>query len=265
MQRRWTIGSVTVVALALGLLLPPADMAQAQSKNSAQPAPAASGPYKAVAVTLPERSKDPSLDAFRKTLAGIAERKDKAALAKLLHKGFFWQRESGNGADPKKSAMANFSKAIGLDNREDPDAGWEAIVIYAEDPTAFALSDRQGVVCGPADPGFEEDALQALTESTKSDIGDWVYPLEAGVELRSAARADAPVTDKVGLTFVRVIGSDGPEDANPAAAEFLNVMLPSGKSGFVKIEDVAALSVSQLCYIKDGGNWKIAGVLGGAE
>jgi len=273
MQRRWTVGSVTIVALALGLLPPLSDAAQSQAKKSERPAsqtntpsPANAGPYKAVTVTLPERLKDTSLEAFRKSLAGIAGRKDRAALTKLIHKGFFWERQSGNGADPKKSAITNFAAAIGLDSADDPGGGWEAIAIYAEDPTAFALSDRPGVVCSPADPSFNEDAFQALLDSTKTDVGDWVYPAASGVELRAAPRPDAAATEKVGLNFVRVIASDAPPDAaNPAAADYLNVMLPSGKTGFVKIDGIASLSASQLCYIKDDGAWKIAGVLGGAE
>jgi hypothetical protein len=270
MQRRRTWGLITIVALALGLL-PCFNAVQAQAKKSERPAaeksaPAAPGPYKAVAITLPESLKDKSFETFRNELAGIAERKDKAALAKLIQKDFFWERQSGNGADPKKSGMANFAAAIGLDNGEDADGAWEVIAIYAEDPTAFQLSDKSGVICGPADPNFDENAFQALLESTKTDISDWLYPIANGVEMRAAPRANAAVAEKVGLTFVRAMPSDAPPDAaNSDESEYINVMLPSGKTGFVRLQDLASLSISQICYIKDGEAWKIAGVLGGME
>jgi hypothetical protein len=270
MQRRWTWGPITVVTLALGLLVLP-QLAQAQAKKSDRPAaeksaPAAGapGPYKAVTIALPQSHKDKSFEVFREQLAGIAERKDRAALSKLIHKNFFWERQSGNGADAKKSGIANFAAAIGLDNGEDPEGGWEVIAIYAEDPTAFQLSDKPGVICGPADPNFDENAFQALLESTKTDISDWVYPIATGVEMRAAPRANAAVVEKVGLTFIRAMPSDAPPDS-ANESEYINVMLPSGKAGFVRLQDLASLSISQICYVKDGEAWKITGVLGGME
>jgi len=270
MQRRWTWGPITVVTLALGLLVLP-QLAQAQAKKSDRPAaeksaPAAGapGPYKAVTIALPQSHKDKSFEVFREQLAGIAERKDRAALSKLIHKNFFWERQSGNGADTKKSGIANFAAAIGLDNGEDPEGGWEVIAIYAEDPTAFQLSDKPGVICGPADPNFDENAFQALLESTKTDISDWVYPIATGVEMRAAPRANAAVVEKVGLTFIRAMPSDAPPDS-ANESEYINVMLPSGKAGFVRLQDLASLSISQICYVKDGEVWKITGVLGGME
>jgi hypothetical protein len=256
--------------LALGLLVLP-QLAQAQAKKSDRPAaeksaPAAGapGPYKAVTIALPQSHKDKSFEVFREQLAGIAERKDRAALSKLIHKNFFWERQSGNGADTKKSGIANFAAAIGLDNGEDPEGGWEVIAIYAEDPTAFQLSDKPGVICGPADPNFDENAFQALLESTKTDISDWVYPIATGVEMRAAPRANAAVVEKVGLTFIRAMPSDAPPDS-ANESEYINVMLPSGKAGFVRLQDLASLSISQICYVKDGEVWKITGVLGGME
>src|SRR5438270_11402859 len=53
---------------------PPAGQAQAVAPIK---------PYKPLAVTLPAPVNDPSFEAFRKQLADIATRKDRAALAKL--------------------------------------------------------------------------------------------------------------------------------------------------------------------------------------
>jgi hypothetical protein len=272
MQRQWKYS--TGIAVALLLVLLPQQPAPAQGQRgpgteapqAQAPAPGTPGPYKAIAITLPEPSKDASLDAFRKQLGGIAERKDRAALARLIvRQGFFWERESGNGADPNKTGIANLAAAIGLDNAEDPDAGWDTILIYAEDPTVFGLSDRPGVVCGPSDPGFNEDEFQALLDATRTDISSWIYPVARGIDLRAAPRADAPSMEKVALTFIRVLGSDAAGQANPAAGDFVRVMLPSGKVGFVRIADIASLGVGQLCYLKEDGAWKIAGVIGGAD
>jgi hypothetical protein len=276
MRPRWNFAPFLAAALVFAFLAPQSDATQAQPATQRPPAagsppakapqPPKPGPFKAVTITLPEPSKDPSFEAFRKGLVGIAQRKDRAALGRLIvSKGFFWEKESGNGADPKKSGLANFSASIGLDIPDDPDTGWDTIAIYAEDPTVFSLSDRPGVVCGPADPAFNEDEFQALLDTTKTDVSDWIYPVAPGVELRAAARPDAPVSDKVGLTFIRVLSSEAASSSDPAAADFLRVILPSGKIGFVKATDIASLGVSQICYVKEGDAWKIAGVIGGAE
>jgi hypothetical protein len=274
MQRQWRFGPVAIVIAAVAGLLQPSDSVRAQPASPQRPpsaaapsAPATPAPYKAVAITLPETLKDPGFEALRKELAGIAQRKDRAALARLtVQKGFFWERETGNGADPKKSGIANFAAAIGLDSPDDPETGWDMIMIYAEDATVFGLSDKPGVVCGPADPGFNEDEFQALLTATKTDVSDWIYPIKPGIDLRSASRPNAPVAEKVGLTFIRVMATDAPPDtANPAEADLLRVMLPSGKTGFVKGDEIASLGVSQICYVKEGGAWKITGVLGGVE
>jgi hypothetical protein len=271
MQHSWKSGPVIAAVVVLGLLVPGLAQAQQRPPSGASPPPQqatpAPAPYKAIAIALPEPLKDPSFEAFRQELGRIAQRKDRAALARLIvSKGFFWERESGNGADPKKSGIANFAAAIGLDIPDDPDTGWDTIMIYADDPTVFGLSDRPGVVCGPAEPGFEENAFQALLDSTRTDVSDWIYPVAPSTDLRAAPRADAAVVEKLGLTFLRVLASDGAADqGNAAAAEFVRVMTPSGKVGFVKITDIASLGVSQICYVKEGGAWKITGVLGGAE
>src|SRR5687768_11247640 len=118
-----------VAALALaGSLLCGAAVAQEQPQEPAPPKP-----YKKVAVSMPAPINDPSFEAFRKQLGDIAQRKDRKALSEhIVSEGFFWERESGNGADEKKSGIENFAAATGL---EAPDeSGWEFLADYAAEP-----------------------------------------------------------------------------------------------------------------------------------
>src|SRR5687767_7151371 len=102
---------------------------------------------------MPAPINDPSFEAFRKQLGDIAQRKDRKALSEhIVSEGFFWERESGNGADEKKSGIENFAAATGL---EAPDeSGWEFLADYAAEPTASPVGDRQHMVCAPAQPDF---------------------------------------------------------------------------------------------------------------
>ncbi|MCZ7658215.1 MAG: SH3 domain-containing protein [Xanthobacteraceae bacterium] len=230
-----------------------------QSQPPGQPPQAAARPYKPLAVTEPKPFADAGWAAFRKRLEEVAGRKDRNALAALVApQGFFWMRDDGDAADKRKSGIDNLATAIGLSNQDG--SGWELLADFASDETAIPFPDRPGVVCSPAGPQFNAQELEKLAQATQTDIGDWGYTVEAGVEVRAAARANAPVIEKLGVHFVRVL-----EDTSPnAAADFIRIVTPSGKVGFIASDAIVPLGSDQLCYGKDpSGAWKITGFLGG--
>ena len=246
-----------MIACALG---PATAQAPAPAPAPAQaPSAAPLGPYKAVAVTLPPSLNDPSFDAFRKQLGEIAQKKDRAALAPLIAASFFWVPEDTDLADKTKSAIDNAAKALNLDAKDAP--GWDALAAYAVEVTAMADPLRPGVFCAPAEPAFDEKAADELATLTQTDAADWAFPLRDGVEVRAAAKADAAVVDKLGLYLVRVLADDSPTAA--VLPTFLKVLTSSGKVGYVPIDALLPIGGEQLCYLKDGDGWKIAGFLGG--
>jgi hypothetical protein len=122
MLRRATRSVISAFALA-ALLFYGTALAQ-----QAPQAPAPPKPYKKISVNLPAPLADPSLEAFRKQLADIARRKDRAALAAaIVPQGFFWEREGGDAADEKKSGIDNFAAATGLDAAEAPAGNFSPI------------------------------------------------------------------------------------------------------------------------------------------
>lgn len=256
------------MTFAFALLTPIAASAQtqqlAQAKQQQAPAIAPAKPYKPVAVQLPAPLNDPSFEAFRKQLEDIAQKKDRAALAKLVvAQGFFWEAENGDRADKKKSGIDNLAAAIGLTGKEA--AGWELLTGYSGDPTAAPIPGKQGVVCAPADPIFDEKALEDMAKATQTDPGEWGYPLTDGVEVRSADNAKAPVSEKLGLHFIRILPDEN--SAPPAGHQIppIKVVTPSGKTGFVSADAIAPLGNDQICYVKDTAGWKITGFVGSGE
>jgi hypothetical protein len=253
-----------VTALLIAAALP--SLAQSQQPRPPSPAAAPSGPapakpYKPVALTLPVAMKDPSFDALRGQIGDAAKKKDRAALARLVvAKGFFWERESGDRADKRKSGADNLATALGLGNKAG--AGWDMLAGYAEDPTASASPAHQGAVCAPADPAFNGKEMEALIAATQTDIPEWGYPVSNGVEVRGGPQSSAPVIDKLGLHFVRVM-----PDSSPAAAvgAFMRIVTPAGKAGYVAADALAPLGNDQLCYVKEAGGWKIGGYIGGGD
>ncbi len=246
--------------------LPPAGGAQQPQQRpqpqQAQPQPqqqGANNPYKAVAVTAPKPMDDPSFEAFRKQLGAIAEKKDRAALAALVSKSFFWMGEKGDKADKKKSGFDNLAKAIGLVGK-DADDGWDTLAGFAADPTAAPYPEKKDTICAPAQPSFDDNDFDALIKATGTEDGDWGYPVQAGVEMRATAQPNSPVVEKLGAHFIRVLED---EAAGNQQVPMLKVVAPSGKTGYVPADAVSPLGNDEMCYVKEGGAWKIAGFSGG--
>jgi hypothetical protein len=264
-MRNPRLSSAILVATAcaiLGALAPPSVQAQTPAQPPAPaetPAAVPPGPYKPVPIILPVAVADPTFDLFRKHLADIAQKKDRNALSRVVAASFFWIPEDADVADKSKSGIENLARAIGLDGRDA--LGWEAIAGYAVERTAMNDPQRPGVICAPDEPNFDEKAADELANTTQTDASDWGYPTKDGIEVRAQARANAPVVDKLGLHLVRVLPDDSP--ANAVTVSFVKVMTPSGKTGFVPIDSVLPLVGEQMCYIKEGNAWKIAGYVGG--
>jgi hypothetical protein len=219
-------------------------------------------PYKPVAVTVPATISDPSLEAFRKQVIAAAQRKDRAALAKLVvAKGFFWESPDGRGADAKKSGIDNLSDALGLDAQDA--SGWEALGVMAAEANAAADPEHKGAVCAPPAPNIDARAFQALTEATDTDPSEWGYPSAPGLEVRQAGQDSAPVIEKLGMHLVRVL-ADQPASPLAAVGGYIRIATPSGKAGFIRNDAIMSLLSEQLCYAKEAGGWRIAGVVGGA-
>jgi len=215
-------------------------------------------PYTALAVAPPKPYTDPSLAAFRQQLAAVAQKKDRAALAKLvLAKDFFWMKEEGNAAG-KKTGIEALATALSLAAKDG--SGWETLSEFVSDETASPYPDRPNTVCSPAGPDFKTEDLEKLVAATKTDIGEWGFTAEENIEVKASALANAPVIEKIGMIFVRVM----PDLAPNASQEFMRIVTPSGKVGFVPAEAINPLGSDQLCYGKDAaGAWKIVGMIGG--
>jgi hypothetical protein len=264
-QRRFALASILSVLLLTSAAIP--GLAQSQQPQRSQPLPApqqqatAPKPYKAVAVTPAAPVSDPSFEPFRKQLADIVQKKDRKALAPLVANNFFWMGEKGDKAAKGRPGIENLAKAIELDARDG--SGWETLEGFAADPSASPFPERQNTICAPAEPQFNEQEFEQLVEASGTSDEDWAVPTQAGLEMRAGPQPNAPVAEKLGMHFVRVLDDDN-VPANQDSP-MLRVVAPSGKVGFLPIDALTPLINDQLCYVKQGGAWKIAGFIGGDE
>jgi hypothetical protein len=244
----------------LGALAPASAQPQQQPAQADQ-TPAPPKAYKPVPVKPAQPVSDPTFNAFRQQLTGIAQKKDRAALARLVARNFFWIPEGQDVADKQRSAIENLAKAIGLDGSDLP--GWEILAGYAGEATADPMNDpeRPGAICGPGGPVIADTAFDELIATSQTDPAEWGYPARDGIDVRSGPEPSAPAIEKLGMHLVRAF-----PDESPAAAvhgETLRIVTPSGKLGFIPIDQLLPLVTDQLCYVKEGTAWKIAGLLGG--
>jgi hypothetical protein len=222
-------------------------------------------PYAPVAVTLPAPAADPSFAAFRTAIAAAAKSRIYADLEALVQpQGFFWDRDFGNGFDPKKPSVDNLAMAIELERGDG--MGWEKLARFAEEKAFEPLDSRPGIVCAPARPAYDAVELSKLLNATYTTAADWAYPLADGVPVRGAPRANAPAIGRLALQFVRHLGLQRAEDTNAAGTPWAKVALPDGKTGYVEPGHLSSLAVERLCYVKDMVvGWRITGFIGGGS
>ncbi len=260
-MRQAIFRSAMMLTLAVAL---PFGAAQAQQKQPPQkgpPPPAPAKPYTAIPIKLPAVFNDASFEAFRKQLGEVASKKDRAALSKMVvEKGFFWDGEKGNQADAKKSGIDNLAQIIGLAGKQP--VGWDMLQGMAQDPTAGSYPGKQGVICSPADPQFDDKQLEELAKATGTDPGDWAYPLDTDHEVLTAPKQDAPPLEKLGLHLVRVMIDPKAPPTPAGQIPMIRVVMPSGKVGFISADALSPLGNDQVCYLKDGASWKITGFIG---
>ncbi len=259
-SRLTSMAAAATAFVILGALAPLPAMAQQQPPQDQQPL-APPKAYKLVPVKLPPPMRDASFDAFRKQMGDIAGKKDRAALARLIARNFFWIPGDKDVADKRKSGIDNLSKAIILDDSDAP--GWELLADVAQEASAEPFPDRQGVICAPGQASIDDKAIEDLVTDTQTDPSEWAYLARDGVEVRAEAARGSAVTEKLGLHLVRVYPDDSPASA-VQGSDTLRIVTPSGKLGFVPADVLRPLASDQICYIKEGNAWKIAGVIGGS-
>jgi hypothetical protein len=274
-QRRIVISSLALI-FATGLTLSSA-RAQQRPPGPAQaaptgPAPAAQAPqvpppapYREIAVRLPQPANDASFLALLKQIAEIAMKKDRAALARLVvPTNFFWIGEvngrEGDKADKRKSGIDNLAAALTLDAKEG--YGWEALSQVPNPPTYEPVPQKNGLVCSPARPVFDGQAVEQADRAIGTGPFDWGAPTKAGIDVHAAADPNSPVIAKLGMYLVRVMPEQVQAGKPDQAAGLMRVVLTNGRFGYVQPDALVPLLFDQICYIKDASGWKIAGYYG---
>ena len=240
------------------------------------PAPAAAikkTSYPEVKVELPPIAKaEPALAAMRARLADAIKRRNAGLLYEFVGPTFFWTAhgEPSPHFDRNRDAMHNFKVAFGFreyghnsDSQNPDDQLWEVLDEAANGGALFALRDNAGVLCGPATavPVSKETMAQATGKIEDADEdSEWVYSL--GEITLTEKPGNGGAVEMVAKLALPIAATYPPSQAlgnNPLPTHF-QLLLPSGKTGWVDVKAVQPFAVDKLCYGKGSdGEWKIVG------
>ncbi len=221
---------------------------------------------------LPAYKPDAAFEVMRKALSDAVAKKDAPALFALVGPTFVWTYQGGpiDQFDMGRDALHNFKVLFGFrppgadaDGPVENGPFWEALGAFADDATLYQATEFGNLVCGPiaanvVDDGVYEQARKRVEPS--DEAADWYFTLAPTQVAKAPGDTGTPVA-RVGTVALPALSTvPKPEEGKPPKpATHIEVLLPSGKTGWIPAGAMRPLASERLCYAKtQGGDWKIA-------
>jgi hypothetical protein len=226
-------------------------------------------PYAAVKVELAKAySPDAAFEKMRKAFADAVATKDAQAFAALVGPTFVWmsQGDLSGQFDLGRDALHNFKVVFGFrEAGKDTDGVvadgpfWDTLEEFAADKTFYVAGNN--LVCGPtAATILDEDAFERTKQRINADDSiEWYFAVAETAATATPAGTGAPVgrVSQVALPVLSV-HPPTPEGQPGPPPTHLQVLLPSGKRGWIPISAARPLMTDHLCYaLTPAGDWKI--------
>jgi hypothetical protein len=223
--------------------------------------------YPTVRVRLAEAySPDAAFQKMQIAFAQAIAAKDSKAMLALVGPTFLWMSHGdlNDEFDFGRGATDNFSTVFGFGT---PSGGgtangplWEILAGFAGDQTFYRATDT--LVCGPTSASVvdNDDFNSAKKRMGADETVEWYFTTADAVVVSTPTDAGTPIghTGQVALPVLSVSPQAKAGEAKPAVTH-LQVLLPSGKSGWIPISAAIPLSTDRLCYaLTIDGDWKFA-------
>jgi len=214
---------------------------------------------------------DAAFEKMREAFAKATANKDASGLFALIGPTFVW---TANGElvdrfDMGRDALHNFKvvfgfRALGKDTDGGVEDGpyWDALAAFAADATYYQSTDAGNLVCGPLAAEIADDETFDRARKkieTGDDAANWYFTISEVAVAKAPGDTGAPIA-RIGNIAVPVL------DAYPSVAQdqpaptvtHLQVLLPSGKTGWIPASAALPLDSDRLCYAKTpDGEWRI--------
>lgn len=230
--------------------------------------------YQEVKVDVPEPAKpDPQFETARKAFTDAVNKKDAEALFRLVGPSFIWtvQNALSDQYDLSRDGMHNFKVMFGFrDFGKDTDGGveggpnWELLNLFAAETNYYESPNAGSVVCTPATASLANaDAFDNARRKIETDdeAAEWYFTIRETPVQKSPTDAGAPLAKVAGKIALPVLNTypTAKEGEAPPPPTHLEVLLPSGRTGWVAAAAVRPLTADRLCFAKaPSGEWKIA-------
>ncbi len=234
-------------------------------------------PYGEVTVEIAaQRQPEPAFQAFWVALSDAVASRNAAALFALVGPTFVWTVRGAltEEFDPGRDALHNFKVVFGFRAQgKDEDGGvengpyWDELAQFARDPSFYSASDKTSMICGPllaeaTDAAALDEAQQRV--EIGDDFGTWYFTAGDTPVTKSPGDSGTPIA-RLGKVAFPVIGTfPAPKDgkttdgtAIPLPTHY-EVLLSSGKTGWIAAAAARPLTADRLCYAKTrDGRWTI--------
>ena len=232
-------------------------------------------PYTEVKVDLADvYQPDAAFKTMRKAFTDAVNKKDAAALFGQVGPTFVWTTNSGANEqfDMGRDALHNFKVLFGFRQAgKDQDGGvddgpyWDALASFVPDSLGFYdHPDAGNLVCSPMLAAPADEKLQQAAEKklgTDDDPVEWNVVVAETAVTAKPGDTGAPLA-KISKVAVPVLANHPPSPENGPAVTptHIEVLLPSGRSGWIPASAAVPLFSDRLCFSKTAsGGWKISG------
>ena len=219
----------------------------------------------------PAYTPDAAFERFRKDFNSAVAKKDATALFALVAPGFVWTQDYNLavGFDPGRDPQHNFRvvfgfRAFGRDVDGEVENGpfWDALAIFANDATYYQLTEAGNVVCSPIAASIVDEQIFERARSrieTPDEAADWVFIVGSAAVIRTPDDKGTPIAT-LGQEAVPVLNTHPPSDTGEptAAPTHFEVLLPTGRTGWIAANAARPLQTDRLCYaLTAKAEWKI--------
>jgi len=209
---------------------------------------------------------DAAFESFRKEFINATAKKDANALFALVAPGFVWTQNNAlsSGHDPGRDAQHNFRVVFGFreagkdaDGTVEGGPFWDSLAAFANDGTYFQIGDDANLVCSPMNATVADDDVfgraQERVETTYEGV-EWYFTLRPTMLAKAPDDKGTPI-GKIGIEAFPLLQSHPEGSATPTHYE---ILLPSGRTGWIPATAARPLNTDRLCYAKTAkGEWRI--------
>ena len=228
-------------------------------------------PYPQVNVDLAERFQpDEAFKAMRAAFADAVTKKNAQALFTIVGSSFVWTANGALSADfnPGGSPLDNFKAVFGFrapgaatDGGVDNGPFWDDLNAFAADNTFYKDANVGNLVCGPMlAEASDEDAFEEVGKKvdTPDEPTTWYFTL-AETTVTASRDPKAAAVGKVGTVALPLLSVFPAQEGDaPRPPTYLEVLLPSGRSGWIPVSAARPMVSNRLCYAKtSAGKWVI--------